>query len=80
MMKPELMIKIPVDPIHMNFLNLAQNPTRKLHTCLNEYTKKLSFFFCDGLIVERVVDVEVAMVEFPVDLLALENIILSEWS
>jgi hypothetical protein len=61
----------------MNFLSLAQNPTSKLHTCLHEYTIKLSFFLRAGLIVDRAVDEDVAIVELPVDLPAPENIIFN---
>ncbi len=45
MMKPKMTKKVPVDPTHMHFLNRVQKPTNKLHNCLDEYTRKLSFFF-----------------------------------
>jgi len=55
---------LPVDPTHMNFLNLVQNPTKRLQICLKEYTMKLSFFLGADLIgaLETV-----AWVDLPVD-------------
>lgn len=41
---------LPVDPTHMNFLSLVQNPTKRLQICLKEYTMKLSFFLGADLI------------------------------
>jgi hypothetical protein len=57
----------------MNFLNRVQNPTQKLQSCFMEYTMKLSRFLAMGLRAGLVVEAEVAIVELPADLLALEK-------
>jgi hypothetical protein len=48
--KPKVNKELPVDPIHMNFLNLVQKAVRRLQICLKEYTMKLSFFLGAGLV------------------------------
>ena len=57
----------------MNFLNRVQNPTQKFQSCFMEYTMKLSRFLGRGLRAGLMLEAEVAIVELPADLLALEN-------
>jgi hypothetical protein len=75
MMKPKMTKKVPVDPTHMHFLNRVQKPTNKLHNCLDEYTRKLSFFFWEDFMVDLLL---VARVELPVDLLAFKRFIVEQ--
>ena len=50
----------------MNFLNRNQNPHNNDHIRLNEYMRKLSFFFCTGLDTVRVLPDVVARVDLPI--------------
>lgn len=77
MIKPFYLIhNLPVEPTHINFLNLVQNPTKRLQICLKEYTTKLSFFLGTGFIAGLET---VPWVDFPVDFPEPDKSILSNY-
>lgn len=77
MINPKLQNGIPVDPIHMNFLNLVHIATNTLDNFFQQKTMK---FYLAGFCMTGLLDfVVVAKVEFPIGFCELLNNMLSDY-